>query len=488
MALKKYFAAFVFGLIGIFAFAPFSIKPLILVSYAYLIRSLLSKNTHTLKKLISWAIGHWGFGMSWLIVSVYYYGETTILISLVIFILLTLFLTLCFGLPLIALKYRLFSGKEGSKHLKIFSISSALILFELSRYYLLNGVPWLIPGTVFLDTPLHSIYSFVGVTGGSFIVYLFAASIAIFWEYRYKIFFGSFLLFIPIIDKYEKTEFDFNVSIIQPSSDPFQKYNLGYKSYIENNILDLLKATSLESQMIVLPEAELPYSLNSNNFKKFINKINKKDKEIIMGVWNIDDKTLFNSLINVNTNEIYNKRHLVPFGEYIPFTSSLRGLIDFFDMPMSNVTHGSGIQDNIQVSSLEGVKFSPLICFDVAFGNSVRKSNISSNFIINVSNDTWFGKSMGPYQHLEITRIRAIENNKWIIRSTNDGISAIISNNGTIVDKIDKNISGVINSGINFTYNRSIYNIYGHYIPFILALIIVLTSLIIHTCSKREKY
>jgi apolipoprotein N-acyltransferase len=488
MALKKYFAAFVFGLIGIFAFAPFSIKPLILVSYAYLIRSLLSKNTHTLKKLISWAIGHWGFGMSWLIVSVYYYGETTILISLVIFILLTLFLTLFFGLPLIALKYRLFSGKEGSKHLKIFSISSALILFELSRYYLLNGVPWLIPGTVFLDTPLHSIYYFFGVTGGSFIVYLFAASIAIFWEHRYKIFFGSFLLFIPIIDKYEKTEFDFNVSIIQPSSDPFQKYNLGYKSYIENNILDLLKATSLESQMIVLPEAELPYSLNSNNFKKFINKINKKDKEIIMGVWNIDDKTLFNSLINVNTNEIYNKRHLVPFGEYIPFTSSLRGLIDFFDMPMSNVTHGNGIQDNIQVSSLEGVKFSPLICFDVAFGNSVRKSNISSNFIINVSNDTWFGKSMGPYQHLEITRIRAIENNKWIIRATNDGISAIISNNGTIVDKLDKNISGVINSGINFTYNRSIYNIYGHYIPIILALIIVLTSLIIYTCSKREKY
>ena len=488
MALKKYFAAFVFGLIGIFAFAPFSIKPLILVSYAYLIRSLLSKNTHTLKKLISWAIGHWGFGMSWLIVSVYYYGETTMLISLVIFILLTLFLTLCFGLPLIALKYRLFSGKEGSKHLKIFSISSALILFELSRYYLLNGVPWLIPGTVFLDTPLHSIYYFFGVTGGSFIVYLFAASIAIFWEHRYKIFFGSFLLFIPIIDKYEKTEFDFNVSIIQPSSDPFQKYNLGYKSYIENNILDLLKATSLESQMIVLPEAELPYSLNSNNFKKFINKINKKDKEIIMGVWNIDDKTLFNSLINVNTNEIYNKRHLVPFGEYIPFTSSLRGLIDFFDMPMSNVTHGNGIQDNIQVSSLEGVKFSPLICFDVAFGNSVRKSNISSNFIINVSNDTWFGKSMGPYQHLEITRIRAIENNKWIIRATNDGISAIISNNGTIVDKLDKNISGVINSGINFTYNRSIYNIYGHYIPIILALIIVLTSLIIYTCSKREKY
>ena len=69
MASKQYFAAFAYGLVGIFAFAPFSIKPLILVSYAYLIRSILLDNTHTFKKLISWAIGHWGFGMSWLIVS-----------------------------------------------------------------------------------------------------------------------------------------------------------------------------------------------------------------------------------------------------------------------------------------------------------------------------------------------------------------------------------------------------------------------------------
>ena len=93
---------------------------------------------------------------------------------------------------------------------------------RLSRYYLLNGVPWLIPGTVFLDTPLHAIYSHVGVTGGSFIVYLIATSIAILWEHRYKIFFGSLVLFIPIIEKNESTEFDLNVSIIQPSSDPFQ--------------------------------------------------------------------------------------------------------------------------------------------------------------------------------------------------------------------------------------------------------------------------
>ena len=67
------------------------------------------------------------------------------------------------------------------------------------------------------------------------------------------------------------------------------------------------------------------------------------------------------------------------------------------------------------------LNFAPLICFDIAFSNTVRKSNKSSYFMINISNDTWFGESIGPYHHLDITRVRAIENNKWIIRSTNDG-------------------------------------------------------------------
>ena len=155
---------------------------------------------------------------------------------------------------------------------------------------------------------------------------------------------------------------------------------------------------------------------------------------------------------------------------------------------MSYVNKGNNTQMPFKLEKKGEITISPLICFDIAFSETVRKSNISSNFIINVSNDTWFGKSMGPYQHLAITRIRAIENNKWIIRATNDGISAIITNNGTIVDKIDKNISGVINSGINFTSKRSLYNIFGHYIPFILALIIVLTSFIINLCSQRKKY
>ena len=99
MKFKEFFIPFFFGLLGVFSFAPFSIKPLIVLSYAYLIKELTFKSS-SLRQLILWSIGHWGFGMSWLIVSVYYYGNTSIYISFIIFLLLILILTVFFSLPL----------------------------------------------------------------------------------------------------------------------------------------------------------------------------------------------------------------------------------------------------------------------------------------------------------------------------------------------------------------------------------------------------
>ena len=488
MNLKQFLIPFFFGFIGIFAFSPFSIKPLIILSYSYLIRELVYRENSSLKKIIFWSFGHWGFGMSWLIVSVYYYGETSILISLIIFLLLILILTTFFSLPLSILRFRLFSRNNASQHIELLYISSILILSELSRYYLLNGVPWLRPGSVFLDTNTQYIYSIFGVAAGSMLIYLFASLIALYWgrnkNISYIIFLSSLILFIPVtLEKIEDRR-DIYVSIIQPSSDPFLKYKNGYKNEIEQNILNLVERTSPKSEIVVLPEAELPYSMQSKDFTNFIKKIDTSNKEFISGVWSYKDEHLYNALININTSESYNKMHLVPFGEYIPFISSLRGIISFFDMPMSNVKHGNKNQQNIAIFQDKTINFAPLICFDIAFSNTVRKSNKSSYFMINISNDTWFGKSIGPYHHLDITRVRAIENNKWIIRSTNDGFSAIITNNGTIVDIIEKGITGVINSGINIEKERSLYNIYGYFIPYLLSILIIVISAIMFKCRK----
>ena len=105
--------------------------------------------------------------------------------------------------------------------------------------------------------------------------------------------------------------------------------------------------------------------------------------------------------------------------------------------------------------------------------------------MINISNDTWFGNSIGPHQHLEIARVRSIENNRWMIRATNDGFSAIIDNNGTIVDKLEKGISGVLNSSIRLEKRRTIYSKYGYFLPYLVALLIILISAIINICSRK---
>jgi len=197
---------FLFGLIGVFSFAPFSIKLLIFISYAYLIKTILYEDKDSFLKVFVWGLGHWGFGMSWIIVSVYYYGETTILLSSVIYFLLITILSLVFTCPLLILNTLLKFLKLNNNFTKAFFISSILMVSEFSRYYLLNGVPWLIPGNIFLDTYTQNIYPLFGVAAGSFLIYFLAT---IFITYKKNISYLSLIIIvISLIPENKSFNFD----------------------------------------------------------------------------------------------------------------------------------------------------------------------------------------------------------------------------------------------------------------------------------------
>ena len=472
MKILNFIIPALFGLIGIFAFAPFSIKFLIFISYGYLIHLLISNNNGVFWKVFCWGLGHWGLGMSWIIVSVYYYGETTIAMSSIIYILLVVILTLIFTSPLLILKSALSFTKINNNFFSVLFISSIFTISEFSRYFFLNGVPWLIPGNIFLDTISQNIYPIFGVTAASFFIYFICALFIVYSNN--KIFYVSAAILIISLLPFspaDEIKDGIKVSIVQPASDPFLKYEDNYYLKIEDNLNKLIDTVSKDSELVVLPEAELPYSQNSIRFIDFLKNTEISEK-IILGVWKYDDAKLYNAIYSPRYNEAYKKIHLVPFGEYIPFIEGLRGIINFFDLPMSNVSHGSHLQENIRI--LDNIPISSPICFDIAFPNTVRKMNKSSLLMINVSNDTWFGNSIGPYHHLSIARVRSIENNRYTIRATNDGISAIISNKGTIVTLLDKGKSGILEGNVKLIKNSTFYSRNGHLFFIILSFIIVL--------------
>ena len=495
MKISKLLIPLIMGLIGIFSFAPFSIKFLIFISYAYLIHKILYEKSFRFITVFLWGIGHWGFGMSWIIVSIYYYGETSIALSLLIYFILLIILSFVFTCPLLLIRYLLNKLEITENYQIILATSSLLMIGEFSRYHFLNGVPWLIPGNLYLDTITQNIYPIFGVSAASLIMYMLCSLLVVFY-YKNKNFLSIIILIIISIIPNHRSIADFDdgtlISIIQPSSDPFKKYTQEYQTQIEAKLFNLLNKTSDLSEIIVLPEVELPYTIKSRRFDQFVKKAPKSNK-IVMGAWDTDkERNLYNTVYSLNNYNFslkenldsYKKMHLVPFGEYIPFIPSLRGLVGFFDLPMSDIMHGPENQENIII--LNNISIATPICFDIAFANTVRKMNKSSFLIINVSNDTWFGNSIGPYQHLSIARIRSIENNRWSIRATNDGISAIISNKGTIVDKLEKGAIGILEGKVQLINKNTFYNSYGYLFSYIFSLIIVLLTIFIGIWKKTS--
>jgi apolipoprotein N-acyltransferase len=143
---------------------------------------------------------------------------------------------------------------------------------------------------------------------------------------------------------------------------------------------------------------------------------------------------------------------------------------------MSSLSEGSSQQELLQFNDF---KILGMICFDIAFPLSYLHEIRESDFIVNISNDTWFGSSYGPYQHLQIVRARALESNKWIARGTSDGISTIVDNKGTIVDNLKKGKSGFLNGKIYKTSKSSFFYSYGYLLTPILSLIVLINLLVL---------
>jgi apolipoprotein N-acyltransferase len=180
-------------------------------------------------------------------------------------------------------------------------------------------------------------------------------------------------------------------------------------------------------------------------------------------------------------DSIYLKRHLVPFGEYLPFKSLLDPVLGLLRIPMSNFSAGDQERPLISVGrDLVGV----FICFEIAFPNEVREAMPGAAYLVNISNDAWFGDSLAPAQHLQMARMRALESGRYLLRATNTGITAIIDPEGSVQQVLPQFKAGALTGEIRPAIGGTVYTSLGD-TPLLVVIAVMLTGLC--WLAKREK-
>ena len=227
-----------------------------------------------------------------------------------------------------------------------------------------------------------------------------------------------------------------------------------------------------KTDLIILPEAALPALENQLQpfFQGLQRVAERSNTEVMVGSIFLDENTdkLLNSIVvtgnaqqpyDLATANRYNKHHLVPFGEYVPLENILRPLGSVFNLPMSAFQSGELVQPPLMAKARS---FLPAICYEIIFGDQLQKNlRPDTDFLLTLSNDAWFGTSIGPWQHLQMARMRALELGKPLIRATNTGISVFVDAKGKILAQAPQFEETTLSYNIAPTTGKTPYAVLG---------------------------
>lgn len=396
-----------------------------------------------------------------------------------------------FGIPILAsifpnLALMLYHPFRNKKIIRVFAFTLLWSLGEWCRGNLLTGFPWNLNAYCW-DLGILQSCSWWGIYGASLLVTFFMVSL---FDFHKKFTSVVLCIFFSIwaYGKYKITFFEdenisYNVRLIQPCIAQSEKWD---NEKIRHNfeIHKILSMYDYEKPVnaIIWSESSLPFLIESN--KEMLEEIKNIIPEncfLITGGIRKDQNKIFNSLFVINKNGIldfYDKSHLVPFGEYIP----LRSINPFPKITegFSDYNAGDGIK-TISVDKLP--PFSPLICYEVIFPSKVV-TKPRPDWIINITNDSWFGNTAGPKQHLKIAQVRAIEEGTPIVRVANNGISAVISPIGKILYRLNYNDLGFIDFEVPKKINSTFYSKHKSILFYIINILLLL--IIIIKLSRRK--
>ena len=366
------------------------------------------------------------------------------------------------------------------------------------RCYVFSGFPWAILSYAWLDTPAAIFVTWFGpyILNSVIIVVGFNLFYSSFLNSILKVIFLLTLL-LGLQDKYSDNVFEkeseyLTVRLVQPNIKQRDKW----KKENELNHLEILINLSNKGpkpDLIVWPETSV-YWLPEENPEKLKSIAEKVQSPLAFGAlrFNRDTKKLFNAVFLIDKKgkiqSIYDKTFLVPFGEYLP----LGGLLKYFNIfnnsyrLIDGFSSGTGLK---LVKNSDLPTFLPLVCYEALFSNEILGKVNEARWILNITNDAWFGNSSGPKQHLNIARMRALENNIPLVRVSNNGISAKISKDGKIEEYIALNKRGFLDVelGLSLARESTYYSRIGKDVSSYFHLMLLLIPLLYYSVFRKRK-
>lgn len=433
------------GLAVPLGFAPFGWGWVLVPALALLFAVGASEDgKRALRSAYLFGLGYFGLGVSWVFISVDRYGNGPVVAAIVttaFVLLLALFPLLCVYLV------RKLCPQRGPC---AFYLGFPLIwvLLEWVRSWLLTGFPWLSIGYSQTDTWLAGYAPVLGIYGLGLVVALLAGALAsVLVAPRSRALAaaaaaaatGVVALALGSVLEGDWTRAagePLTVAVLQGNIEQDKKWDPDYKRLTMERYQEL-NARYWGVDLIVWPEAAVPTWFHSA-YEDYIVPLQERGLRegtaLVMGVPVYDPQQggKYNAVIGIDdTIDFYYKRHLVPFGEYVPLRDQIGGLLDILGAPMSDFDAG----EEAAPLRVNGAKVGVSVCYEAAFGSEIAEVLPEATLLINVSNDAWFGDSLAPHQHLQMVRMRALETQRPVVRATNTGISAVVGYDGAVLER-----------------------------------------------------
>ena len=353
---------------------------------------------------------------------------------------------------------------------------------EVARGFVLTGFPWGLIGYIWTETPIAQTVAFIGVYGLTFLTIFFSASFAILGKHRgyfFAIFYlmasiggiwlmGNSRLAAPVYSDNAKT-----IRLSQPNAPQEQKWDPQFSSMFFERQLEYTSSHP-RPDLVIWPETTLPVPFEmANSFIKKLSEVSD-GTPVLLGALRYENSSYFNSIIYFdgtgNAFSIYDKHHLVPFGEYLPFENFLveKRLTNADTLFGAGLLTGPGPKA-IDIDSLG--KVMPLICYEAVFPQYAGASSERADVIVQLTNDAWFGNISGPQQHLSKAQMRSIEQGLPLIRVANTGISGLIDPFGRVQASLPLNQAGFLDIRVPEALPAPVYSQFGLWVVAFMALI-----------------